>query len=252
MPGPGGHDTLLHGWSSAALTPLTLRAGRPPARPGDVVLDGGLARRGGLKVGSRIRLGSAEIARPLTVVGIADARPALQRQAAVFVSDPEAERLAGHPGRSDTIALLTERGADTAEVAAAVRRVAGPGVSVLTGAERGGPEFLDYADAREGLMALTGMFRALALVIALFVIAGTLGLAIQLREREIALLRAIAATPRQVRRMLRWEAVILALAASAAGYFPGVALAHELIDAFSERGLAPEGIEVAGGIIRRW
>ena len=93
------------------------------------------------------------------------------------------------------------------------------------------------------------MFGALALVIALFVIAGTLGLAIQLREREIALLRAIAATPRQVRRMLRWEAIILALAASAAGYLPGLALAHELIDAFSERGLAPEGIEVAGGII---
>ena len=49
--------------------------------------------------------------------------------------------------------------------------------------------------------------------------------------------------------MLRWEAVILALAASAAGYLPGVALAHELIDAFSARGLAPEGMQVAGGIV---
>ena len=249
VPGPGGHDTLAHGWSSAALTPLTLRAGQPPTRPGEVVLDAGLAHRGGLRVGSRVRLGSADLARPVTVVGITGARPALERQAAVFVTDREAARLAGHPGRADTIALLTERGADPAEVAAAARGVAGPGVSVLTGSERGGPEFLEYADAREGLMAVTGMFGALALVIALFVIAGTLGLAIQLREREIALLRAIAATPRQVRRMLRWEAIILALGASAAGYLPGVALAHELIDAFSKRGLAPEGIEVAGGII---
>ena len=131
------------------------------------------------------------------------------------------------------------------------QRSASPGraVSVLTGGRRGGPEFLGYADAREGLMALTGMFGALALVIALFVIAGALGLAIQLREREIALLRAIAATPRQVRRMLRWEAVLLALAASAAGYLPGVALAHGLIDAFSQRGLAPDGMEVAGGAV---
>jgi putative ABC transport system permease protein len=249
VPGPGGHDTFAHGWSSAALTPLRLQAGRAPARPGEVVLDAGLARRGGLTVGSRIRLGSTDLARPLAVVGIAGARPALQRQAAVFLSDTEAERLAGNPGRADTLALLTERRADVAGVAAAARRIAGPGVSVLTGSARGGPEFLEYADAREGLMALTGMFGALALVIALFVIAGTLGLAIQLREREIALLRAIAATPRQVRRMLRWEAVILALAASAAGYLPGVALAHALIDAFAERGLAPEGIEVAGGII---
>jgi putative ABC transport system permease protein len=249
VPGPGGHDTFAHGWSSAALTPLTLHAGRPPARPGEVVLDAGLARRGGLRVGARVRLGSTDRAAPLTVVGIADARPPLKRQAAVFVSDAEAERLGGHPGRTDAIALLTERGADTAKVAAAARVVAGPDVAVLTGSRRGGPEFPKYADAREGLMALTGMFGVLALVIALFVIAGTLGLAIQLREREIALLRAIAATPRQVRRMLRWEAVILALVASAAGYLPGVALAHELIGAFSARGLAPEGMQVAGGIV---
>jgi putative ABC transport system permease protein len=245
--GPDGHPTFAHGWSSAALTPLTLRSGRPPARPGELVVDAGLARRGSLGVGARVRLGSLDPARSLTVVGIAAARTPLERQAAVFVSDAEAERFAGHPGRADAIALLTEPGADTGAVAAAARRIAGPGVSVLTGDERGGPEFLEYADAREGLMAVTGMFGALALIIALFVIAGTLGLAIQLREREIALLRAIAATPRQVRRMLRWEAVILALLGSAAGYFPGVVLAHALIDAFSARGLAPEGMAVAGG-----
>src|SRR4051794_24409530 len=247
--GPGGHDTFAHGWPSAALTPLGLRAGRAPARPGELVVDAGLARRGGLRVGTRVRLASVDPVQPLTVVGIVGASGALERQAAVFVSDSEAERLAGHPGRADAIALLTGRGADTAAVAAAARRIAGPRASVLTGDERGGPEFPEYADAREGLMALTGMFGALALVIALFVIAGALGLAIQLREREIALLRAIAATPRQVRRMLRWEAVLLALAASAAGYLPGVALAHTLIVAFSARGLAPDGMEVAGGVV---
>jgi putative ABC transport system permease protein len=249
VPGPGGHDTFVHGWSSAALTPLGLRSGRAPSHPGELVVDAGLARRGGLRVGARVQLASVDAAQPLTVVGIAGVPASLERQAAVFVSDTEARRLAGHPGRADAIALLTDRGADPAAVAAAARRIAGPGVSVLTGAQRGGPEFLEDADAREGLMAVTGMFGALALIIALFVIAGTLGLAIQLREREIALLRAIAATPRQVRRMLRWEAVILALVASAAGYLPGVALAHELIDAFSERGLAPEGMEVSSGIL---
>jgi putative ABC transport system permease protein len=249
VPGPGGHDTFVHGWSSAALTPLALRSGRAPSQPGELVVDAGLARRGGLRVGARVRLASVDPARPLTVVGIAGTPASLERQAAVFVSDAEAARLGGHPGRADAIALLTERGADTAAVAAAARRTAGPGVSVLTGAQRGGPEFLEYADAREGLIAVTGMFGALALIVALFVIAGTLGLAIQLREREIALLRAIAATPRQVRRMLRWEAVVVALAASAAGYLPGVALAHALIDAFAHRGLAPEGMEVAGGIL---
>src|SRR4051794_13398720 len=247
--GPGGNEAYVHGWSSAALPPTALRAGPAPARPREGAVDDAIARRGDLPVGARVRLAGLEPARSLTVVGITATGPALHRQAAVFMTDAEAERMAGHPGRADAIGLLTERGVDTAEVAAAARRIAGPGVSVLTGDDRGAPEFPDDADAREGLVALTAVFGGLALVVAMFVIAGALGLAIQLREREIALLRAIAATPRQVRRMLRWEAVVLALAAAAAAYLPGVALAHELIGAFSARGLAPEGMQVAGGII---
>src|SRR4051794_32895398 len=247
IPGPGGHDTFAHGWSSAALTPMTLRTGHPPARASEVVVDGGIARRGGLTVGAHVRLAGTEPARAVTVVGIAAAARAPRRQAAVFLSDAEAERLAGHAGRADAIGLLTAPGADPATVAAAARRVTGPAVSVLTGADRGAPEFPDDADAREGLVALTATFGALALVIAMFVIGGALGLAIQLREREIALLRAIAATPRQGRRMLRWEAVALALGAAVAGYWPGIALAHRLLGDFAARGLAPENLEVAPG-----
>jgi putative ABC transport system permease protein len=183
------------------------------------------------------------------VVGIAAPRHPLERQAAVFVTDGEARRLSGHPGRADALGVFPAPGTSTRALAAALRRVAPAGVVVSTGGERGAPEFIDAADALEGLTAVSGMFGGLALIIAMFVIAATLGLAIQLREREIALLRAIAATPRQVRRMLRWEAIVLALFASAAGYLPGVALAHTLIDAFAARGLAPEGMAVDGGAV---
>ena len=51
----------------------------------------------------------------------------------------------------------------------------------------------------------------------MFVVAGTMGLSIQQREQEIALLRAVAATPGQIRRMIAWEATIVALVGSAAG-----------------------------------
>src|SRR3954471_22333977 len=33
----GARDTVVHGWGSAALTPYVLSAGRPPARPDEVV-----------------------------------------------------------------------------------------------------------------------------------------------------------------------------------------------------------------------
>jgi putative ABC transport system permease protein len=249
VPGPGGHDTLLHNWSSAALTPFRLQAGRAPSSAGEVVVDSGLARRGRLRVGERVRLAAIDQARPLTVVGVVAARPALQRQAAVFVGDSEAGRLAGHSERVDAVGLLLAPGVDPARVAAAARGMVGHEAAVLTDDRRGSAEFLDFGDVREGLMAITGTFGALALVIAMFVVAGTLGLAMQLRERELALLRAVAATPRQVRRMLRWEAVLLALGASLAAYLPGIALAGLLNDAFADRGLAPEGMPIAGGPI---
>jgi putative ABC transport system permease protein len=249
VPGPGGHPTYLHGWSSAALTPFRLRAGRPPSRRGELVIDAGLAARGHLRVGDRVRLAATDPAPPLEVVGIAAPESPLQRQAAVFASDAEAQRLAGHPGRVDAIGVVMAPGADTADVAAAVRPIVGRDATVRTGDGRGGAEFLEFGDVLEGLSAVMGTFGGLALAIAMFVVAGALGLAIQLRERELALLRAIAATPRQVRRMLRSEAVLLALVASLAAYYPGNALAGVLSDAFARHGIAPEGMAIAGGWI---
>jgi putative ABC transport system permease protein len=75
--------------------------------------------------------------------------------------------------------------------------------------------------------------------IALFVVASTLGLSIQQREREIALMRAVAATPGQIRSMIAWEAAIVALAGSAAGIWPGIVLGRALADALVRHGIAP-------------
>ena len=75
--------------------------------------------------------------------------------------------------------------------------------------------------------------------IAVFVVASTLGLSIQQREREIALLRAVAATPGQIRRMIAWEAAIVALAGSAAGIWPGIVFGRALAHGLMRHGIVP-------------
>ena len=60
-------------------------------------------------------------------------------------------------------------------------------------------------------------FGGYVLLLIVFVVAGTIGLSVRHRRRDLALLRAVAATPGQVRRMLVAEAALLALAASAVG-----------------------------------
>ena len=80
--------------------------------------------------------------------------------------------------------------------------------------------------------------------IAMFVVASTMGLSIQQREREIALLRAVAATPGQIRRMIAWEAAIVALIGSAAGIWPGIVLGRALGHALVRHGIAPPNFAV--------
>ena len=107
------------------------------------------------------------------------------------------------------------------------------------------PSIPSSRQARTKLIAVTASFGGLALFIAIFVVAGTMGLSIQQREREIALLRAVAATPGQIRRMIAWEATIVALVGSAAGVWPGAILGRALAHALVRHGIAPPTFSVA-------
>ena len=230
----GGRPAVAHGWSSAALTPYVLTAGRAPARP-DEVVTGHRAR-----LGARIPLAATEPVRTVTVVGIARPRHPVTQQKAVFLTDAEASRLAGHPGWVDAIGVLAAPGFDIARV-----RAAAGGAQVVTGDVRGKAEYPDLQRNRTIMIPVTAAFGGLAMFIAMFVVASTLGLSIQQREREIALLRAVAATPGQIRRMIAWEAVIVALIGSAAGIWPGIVLGRELAHALVRHGIEPSNFTLS-------
>jgi putative ABC transport system permease protein len=225
----GGRSAVAHGWGSAALTPYVLSAGRPPVRPGEVVAGYPAA------LGARLPLASTDPTATVTVVGVAHPRHPVTQQAAIFLIDTEAARLAGHPGTVDAIGVLTSPGFELSRL----RAVAG-GAQVLTGDARGRAEYPELQKTRTTLIPVTAAFGGLALFIAMFVVTSTMGLSIQQREREIALLRAVAATPGQIRRMIAWEAAIVALIGSVAGILPGIRLGHTLGHGLVEHGIAPQ------------
>ena len=224
----GAREAVAHGWGSAALTPYVVSAGRAPARPGEVVTGYPAV------LGSRLPLAATEPTRMVTVVGVAHPRHPVSQQTAIFLTDAEAARLAGHPGRVDAIGVLAAPGLEVSHL-----RAAAPGAQVLTGDARGGAEYPDLQRARTTLIPVMAAFGGLAMFIAIFVVASTLGLSIQQREREIALLRAVAATPGQIRRMIAWEAAIVALVGSAAGIWPGILLGRTLARALVRHGIVP-------------
>ena len=232
--GLGGRAAVAHGWSSSALTPYVLSAGRPPAGP-DEVVTGYPAT-----LGTRLPLAATGPAHTVTVVGVAQPRHPVSQQTAIFLTDAEATRLAGHPGRVDAIGVLAAPGFDVGRLLAAAG-----GAQVLTGDARGAAEYPELELSRTTMIPVTAAFGGLAMFIAMFVVASTLGLSIQQREREIALMRAVAATPGQIRRMIAWEAAIVALAGSAAGIWPGIVFGRVLAHGLMRHGIVPPNYSLA-------
>src|SRR3954451_24514997 len=234
----GRRSAEAHGWSSTRLMPYVLTSGRPPHGPNEVVT--GYPA----KVGARLTLAATERARIVTVVGTAHPRRAAGSHAAIFLTDDEATRLSGHPAAVDAIGILAGAGFDPDRLRAAAR----PAV-VHTGDGPGDAEVPQLQEGRTRLIAVSASFAGLGIFVALFVVASTMALAIQQREQEIALLRAVAATPRQVRRMIAWEATIVAALGSAAGIIPGAKLGRALADGFVRHGIAPPDFAVKAGLL---
>jgi putative ABC transport system permease protein len=95
------------------------------------------------------------------------------------------------------------------------------------------------------LLAIVTMLLGLAVVIALLGIVNTLALSVFERTRELGLLRAVGMTRRQVRAVVRWEAVIVAVLGALSGAVLGLAFGVALT-----RGMAGEGLsvlEIPGG-----
>ncbi|MGW7451936.1 FtsX-like permease family protein [Streptomyces sp. NPDC054787] len=242
-----------HAWSSAVLTPFTIAEGRAPQGAGEVVVDRALAARAGLRPGSELTVQSTGEPRTYRVSGVAQgARGDLVHQSALFFSDDEARRLAARDGQVSVIGVLPAPGVDPGQLAHRVEQAlknpsapttAPTTAQVSTGDERGPVEFLDAAGARIELVSMGGAMGGTSLLVAILVVVGTFSLFVQQRYRELALLRAIAATSGQVRRMIGQEALLVGLAAGVTGALAGLPLAAWLHGRFVGSGVVPVTLE---------
>ena len=104
-------------------------------------------------------------------------------------------------------------------------------------------------DANTRLIAISGSLLGIAVCVAIFVVSGMLGVLIQQRHREIALLRAIAATPRQIRRLIGAETLVLTVLGTIIGIGPGMWLAEVIIDGMRGQALLPATFHSSAGPI---
>ncbi|MBE2999195.1 FtsX-like permease family protein [Nocardiopsis sp. HNM0947] len=240
-----------HAWTSASLTPMRADEGTGPRTDGAVVVDRALAEAAGAEVGDDLTVDVAGTARTYELAGLATGPDGddLAHQHTLYFHPEEAERLAERgDGRVDAAGLTLEPGADASETAARARTLVSDGLAgdapvpsgsepfhVAVGADRGELEGT-WPDHSATAAALTLLVWIVAFMAAA-VIAGALITSVRRRAEQVALLRAIGATPRQVRLLCHGEALLISVVAAAVGCLLGLALAQAMVGVFRELGL---------------
>jgi putative ABC transport system permease protein len=97
----------------------------------------------------------------------------------------------------------------------------------------------DIEEQIDGLLNLLVVLLGFAIIIALMGIVNTLALSVAERKHEIGLLRAVGMSRRQVKRMIRWEAVLIAIFGAVLGLIVGVVLGSAVVLAVGQ------GLELA-------
>ena len=100
-------------------------------------------------------------------------------------------------------------------------------------------------DQIDQLLVMFNALLALAVIIALFGITNTLALSVFERTREIGLLRAVGMNRRQIRRMIRWESIIVAVIGALLGIVVGLLFGIVVTAALSGQGIEVLSIPIA-------
>jgi putative ABC transport system permease protein len=227
----GGNTTFVLAHQPGPLDSFDFVAGRAPRAAGELALSAKAFDDEGLRIGDTVSVAGREGAQPFKVVGSAkfgDVDTVAGFPAAI-VTLPTAQALAGREGELDTISIAGEQGVPPARlragVAAALR---GERVEVRTGAQSAAQQTADLEESFAFIRTALLVFGGIALFVGAFVIYNTFTITVAQRTRELALLRTLGASRRQVLRSVVLEAGLIGLIASLLGLLGGLLLAPGL------------------------
>jgi putative ABC transport system permease protein len=206
------------------LSALHLIAGGPPRGPDDVAMDAGTAQKYGFTVGQRVRVLTLGAPRTFTITGIVQFGTASNLAGATLAAFtlPVAQALSLLPGQLADINVVAAPGASKAAVQRAIARALPPGTEVVTG-QTVAQENTSSIDQALGFFSTALLvFAFISLFVGAFTIYNTFSIIVGQRTRELALLRIVGASRRQVFGSVLAEAAITGFASSVIGLGLGV------------------------------
>ena len=247
---PGrGAPALGFAWgNNPELNNFNIASGRPPRADDEIVIDKRSASKGNLHVGDRVDVLTVDPPQPYKIVGIARFGTADSPAGAsvVLFTPAQAQKVAHAAGQFDSIAVVGQPGLSQETLKARLQESLALGnYEVLTGKEVT-KESQDLIGKQLGFFKLgLTIFAFIALVVAIFIIYNTFTIIVAQRTRELALLRAIGASGRQVLLSVLGESLVVGLLASGLGILGGI-----LVSGLLKGLLALVGIDIpSGGIV---
>ncbi|MDH2416593.1 FtsX-like permease family protein [Nocardioides sp. CER19] len=227
---------------------LDLRSGRWPQRPDEVLLDHRAAERGGYSVGDTVKViaPSGDPVRTLHLVGTADFNGGGTAGAILVIFDTAGAQQMFLGGRDvfTTVNLTAADGVNQAQLVAAAKKVLPTGFTAVTG-DKVVDESKDAVGQFLGVIStFLLVFAIIAVIVGGFIIVNTFSILVAQRTRELALIRALGASQRQVTGSVLLEALVTGLVATTLGVAVGWGLARALAALFRTFGL-----DIAGGAL---
>lgn len=216
----------------------TLRDGAAPVGPDQVAIDKATADNENFDIGDTVTYLTDTGSYQATItgfIGLGDGDSFGGAQLVALDLDTALERLTAD-GKVDSLDVSIDPGADVNTVKAAIEDILPDRTEAVTGeqvAEESASDVNDFIGVfGTGLL----IFAFITAFVSAFIINNVFQITIGQRLRELALLRAVGASGKQVRRMITVEALVLGVVATLVGIFGGIIVARLLIAAFNAAG----------------
>ncbi|WP_275464368.1 ABC transporter permease [Streptomyces noursei] len=203
-----------------------MRSGAAPKGPHEFALDARTADRGGYKVGDTVRISVDGPVREQKLTGVFttdDGAVGAGGSLALF-DTATAQKMFAAPGQFDEIDIKAAPGTSQAALKDAVEKVLPHGAEATTGRALADEQAKMIAQSMDGMKTGLLAFAAISLFVGVFIIANTFTMLVAQRTKELALMRAVGASRRQVTRSVLTEAFVVGAVAAVVGLAAGVGI----------------------------
>ncbi|MGW7282390.1 ABC transporter permease [Streptomyces sp. NPDC054844] len=254
-------DLIGDGWSTqggnywGAKDPrYPLTDGHAPKGAGEILIDSKTAERTGYGVGDTVRMSVDGPVITPKVVGVftTDDGSVAAGGSLTLFDTATAQKLFGKAGTYDEIDVRAKAGVTQAALKAELDKALPKDlVETTTGKELADDQAEMIASSMSGMKQGLLVFAGIALFVGTFIIANTFTMLVAQRTKELALMRAVGASRRQVTRSVLIEAFVVGVVAAVTGLLAGIGIGAGMRSLMGSMGaVVPDGpLVISSGTI---